>query len=54
MRRRSQSRTFDPLDEWLESKGLYRKQIARDGSCLFRAVSEHVSIGHQVKKNIYI
>ncbi|KAG7170277.1 OTU domain-containing protein 4-like, partial [Homarus americanus] len=42
MRRRLNSRAFDPFDEWLESQGLYRKQVARDGSCLFRAVAEHV------------
>ncbi|XP_071451526.1 OTU domain-containing protein 4-like [Hetaerina americana] len=32
----------DPMDQWLESQGLYRKLIAKDGSCLFRAVSEQV------------
>ncbi|XP_050728704.1 uncharacterized protein LOC127004666 isoform X3 [Eriocheir sinensis] len=42
MRRRVNSRVFDPFDEWLESQGLYRKQVARDGSCLFRAVAEQV------------
>ncbi|XP_069163353.1 uncharacterized protein [Procambarus clarkii] len=42
MRRRLNSRAFDPFDEWLESQGLYRKQVARDGSCLFRAVAEQV------------
>lgn len=42
MRRRLNSRAFDPFDEWLESHGLYRKQVARDGSCLFRAVAEQV------------
>ncbi|XP_048463258.1 OTU domain-containing protein 4 [Rhincodon typus] len=30
------------LDEYLRSQGLYRKRIAKDGSCLFRAVSEQV------------
>ncbi|XP_078068222.1 OTU domain-containing protein 4 isoform X2 [Mustelus asterias] len=30
------------LDEYLKSQGLYRKRIAKDGSCLFRAVSEQV------------
>ena len=42
MRRRVNSRVFDPFDEWLDSQGLYRKQVARDGSCLFRAVAEQV------------
>ncbi|XP_047493885.1 uncharacterized protein LOC125042363 isoform X2 [Penaeus chinensis] len=42
MRRRLNSRAFDPFDEWLETQGLYRKQVARDGSCLFRAVAEQV------------
>lgn len=31
------------MDEFLAKKGLYRKPIAKDGSCLFRAVSEQVS-----------
>lgn len=30
------------MDEYLESKGFYRKKIAKDGSCLFRAVAEQV------------
>lgn len=30
------------MDEFLASIGCWRKQIAGDGSCLFRAVSEHV------------
>lgn len=42
MRRHINSRVFDHFDEWLESQGLYRKQVARDGSCLFRAVAEQV------------
>lgn len=32
----------EPFDDWLEAQGLYRKQIARDGSCLFRAVSQQL------------
>lgn len=44
MRRRLSSRLIDPYDDWLESQGLYRKQIARDGSCLFRAVAEQVTV----------
>lgn len=30
------------MDEYLDSLGYWRKQMAADGSCLFRAVSEHV------------
>lgn len=30
------------MDEYLNSLGFWRKQIASDGSCLFRVVSEHV------------
>ncbi|XP_059384458.1 OTU domain-containing protein 4-like [Carassius carassius] len=30
------------MDEYLRSLGLYRKKIAKDGSCLFRAVAEQV------------
>ena len=32
----------DPMDNYLESIGLWKKRIARDGSCLFRAVAEQV------------
>ena len=31
------------MDEYLQGLNLYRKPVAKDGSCLFRAVSEHVS-----------
>ncbi|XP_015278407.1 PREDICTED: OTU domain-containing protein 4 [Gekko japonicus] len=30
------------MDSYLRSQGLYRKRIAKDGSCLFRAVAEQV------------
>ncbi|KAM4807699.1 OTU domain-containing protein 4 [Rhinophrynus dorsalis] len=30
------------MDAYLRSQGLYRKRIAKDGSCLFRAVAEQV------------
>lgn len=30
------------MDEYLRSMGFYRKKIAKDGSCLFRAVAEQV------------
>ncbi len=32
------------LDKFLADKKLRRKCIAKDGSCLFRAVSEQVSL----------
>ncbi|KAJ9598819.1 hypothetical protein L9F63_026645, partial [Diploptera punctata] len=40
--RRSYPKTTRPMDEWLDSQGYYRKHTARDGSSLFRAVSEQV------------
>lgn len=30
------------MDEYLKSIGFHRKKIAKDGSCLFRAVAEQV------------
>ncbi|KAM5191297.1 OTU domain-containing protein 4 [Mantella aurantiaca] len=30
------------MDSYLRTRGLYRKRIAKDGSCLFRAVAEQV------------
>jgi hypothetical protein len=33
----------DPMDVYLESIGLWKKRIARDGSCLFRTVAEQVN-----------
>lgn len=32
----------DPMDAYLDTLGLWKKRIARDGSCLFRAVAEQV------------
>ncbi|XP_054271857.1 protein ovarian tumor locus-like [Macrosteles quadrilineatus] len=32
----------DQMDLWLDSQGYYRKHTAKDGSCLYRAVSEQV------------
>ena len=32
------------LDKFLSDKKLQRKQIAKDGSCLFRAVAEQVKL----------
>lgn len=31
------------MDDYLKSLGLHRKKIAKDGSCLFRAVAEQVT-----------
>ncbi|KAM7366578.1 hypothetical protein PAMP_016010 [Pampus punctatissimus] len=40
---RSEERGTERLmDEYLKSKGFHRKKIAKDGSCLFRAVAEQV------------
>ena len=33
----------DPMDCYLDTLGLWKKRIARDGSCLFRAVAEQVN-----------
>ncbi|CAH1404448.1 unnamed protein product [Nezara viridula] len=33
---------IDQMDVWLDSEGFYRKHTARDGTCLFRAVSEQL------------
>ena len=30
------------MDDWLDEQGLYRKNIALDGSCLFRAVADYL------------
>lgn len=35
-------KTCEPIDDFLASQGLTRKIIAKDGSCLFRAVAEQV------------
>lgn len=32
-----------PMDAYLRKLGLYRKLVAKDGSCLFRAVAEQVT-----------
>lgn len=36
------SQSQSELDRFLEGKNLWRKHIAKDGSCLFRAVAEQV------------
>ncbi|TRY98567.1 hypothetical protein DNTS_005271 [Danionella cerebrum] len=41
------------MDEYLRSLGLYRKKIAKDGSCLFRAVAEQsISSGFQYQNRL--
>lgn len=37
------SRNPAAVDNWLDSMGLYRKNVAYDETCLFRAISEQVS-----------
>lgn len=32
------------VDSWLDTLGLYRKNVAYDETCLFRAVSEQVGV----------
>ena len=41
---KSRGQTLEMMDAYLASLGLCRKQIANDGSCLFRAVAEQVVI----------
>ena len=36
------------MDSFLDENSLYRKPIAKDGSCLFRAVAEQVSMFSKV------
>ena len=43
MLRRIMRRVGDAMEENLATLGLWRKPIAKDGSCLFRAVSEQVN-----------
>ncbi|XP_066570724.1 putative bifunctional UDP-N-acetylglucosamine transferase and deubiquitinase ALG13 [Amia ocellicauda] len=43
---------FVSMDEYLASIGLYRKMIARDASCLFRAVSEQLYYSQNYHQNI--
>ena len=40
--RRGKSKVMEQIDLFLEGMGLYRKQTARDATCLFRAVSEQI------------
>lgn len=39
------------MDEYLRANGLYRRKIAKDGSCLFRAVAEQVRLVFCVEFN---
>ena len=45
----------DPMDSYLDSLNLWKKRIARDGSCLFRAVAEQVknNFCYFIKKIIF-
>ncbi|KAG7207447.1 hypothetical protein KM043_009088 [Ampulex compressa] len=40
--RKSSKRAQEPVDEWLQNEGYYRKHAPRDPTCLFRAISEQV------------
>lgn len=43
----------DGVDQWLSSFGYYRKLLAHDETCFFRAVSEQASIiENLIKQNI--
>nr|CAD7408056.1 unnamed protein product [Timema poppensis] len=42
----------EPMDQWLEGQGLYRKHIANDGSCLFRAFCEQVFLTQAVHEDV--
>ncbi|XP_069695112.1 deubiquitinase otu-like [Periplaneta americana] len=50
--RRCYPKTTGPMDQWLEGQGYYRKHTARDGSCLFRAVSEQVYYTQAFHQNV--
>ena len=40
--RRTAKRSLEPVDEWLQNEGFYRKHAPKDPTCLFRSVSEQV------------
>ncbi|XP_067000272.1 protein ovarian tumor locus [Anabrus simplex] len=40
--RKPYGKVSEPIDQWLDLQGLYRKHTARDASCLFRAVAEQL------------
>ena len=41
---RNKNYTLEMMDAYLASLGLWRKQVANDGSCLFRAAAEQINI----------
>ncbi|XP_029037450.2 uncharacterized protein LOC114873365 isoform X1 [Osmia bicornis bicornis] len=40
--RKPSKRSQEPVDEWLQTEGYFRKHAPKDPTCLFRAVSEQV------------
>ncbi|CAK9798887.1 Putative bifunctional UDP-N-acetylglucosamine transferase and deubiquitinase ALG13 [Anthophora quadrimaculata] len=40
--RKPSKRAQEPIDEWLQNEGYFRKHAPRDPTCLFRAVSEQI------------
>ncbi|XP_076167094.1 uncharacterized protein LOC143146573 isoform X2 [Ptiloglossa arizonensis] len=40
--RKLSKRAQEPVDEWLQNEGYFRKHAPRDPTCLFRAVSEQI------------
>lgn len=38
------ARNLTEVDNWLDNLGYYRKNVAYDETCLFRAVSEQVFV----------
>ncbi|KOC62469.1 UDP-N-acetylglucosamine transferase subunit ALG13 like protein [Habropoda laboriosa] len=40
--RKPLKRVQEPIDEWLQNEGYFRKHAPRDPTCLFRAVSEQI------------
>lgn len=47
------------MDEWLDERGLYRKNTALDATCLFRAVAEQLlpansPNGHQIIRTLCV
>ncbi|XP_023246007.1 OTU domain-containing protein 4-like isoform X4 [Copidosoma floridanum] len=40
--RKTPKRMIEPVDEWLQNEGFYRKHGPKDPTCLFRAIAEQV------------
>ncbi|XP_051162759.1 uncharacterized protein LOC127282520 isoform X3 [Leptopilina boulardi] len=40
--RKLSKRPAEPIDDWLESQGYFRKHAPKDPTCLFRAISEQI------------